>query len=68
MIIEDTNKKGVLFNRDLKLILLVFSEETKFTTNDNNEIFYGELEDFESEYPDYEMIEEENELLNDQNL
>lgn len=59
MIIEDSNKKGVLFNRELKLILLVFEEETKFTTNENNEIFYGELEDFESEYEGYEMIEEE---------
>ncbi len=63
MIIEETNKKGVLFNRDLKLILLVFTEEMKFTTNDNNEIFYGELEDFEIEYPDYDMIEDENFLL-----
>ena len=63
MIIEDSNKKGVLFNRDLKLILLVFTEEMKFTTNENNEIFYGELEDFKSEYPDYEMFEEENGLL-----
>lgn len=62
MIIEDTNKKGVLFNRDLKLILLVFSEETKFTTNDNNEIFYGELEDFELDYEGYEIIEDENGL------
>ena len=60
MIVEDTNKKGVLFNRDLKLILIIFTEETKFTTNDNNEVFYGELEDFEKYYPDYEMIEEEN--------
>lgn len=60
MIIEESNKKGVLFNRDLKLILLVFAEETKFTTNDNNEIFYGELEDFELEYQGYDMIEDEN--------
>ena len=60
MIIEETNKKGVLFNRDLKLILLVFGEETKFTTNENNEIFYGELEDFKKYYPDYTMIEDEN--------
>lgn len=59
MIIEETNKKGVLFNRELKLILLVFSEETKFTTNENNEIFYGELEDFQSEHPDYEFLEEQ---------
>lgn len=63
MIIEETNNKGVLFNRDLKLILLVFSEEMKFTTNDNNEIFYGELEDFELEYEGYDILESEEILI-----